>query len=337
MHVHTDGPLLAYTLPPGINPLRRCPPMVGVSWSAPYAVLEHHDDDHTREQGGLLRMIQRIHTGETLWLQEWPDHIKAGPWGSLMDMVTAGQTLVLRPLCDLYDASPDEVMRVVDDAGDDGLETVMPPSMSVECANAVGGMRPAERERVGWRFRAKVAAWALNDARITTHPISHALGYRDSVMRRMEPAGTPWTPESAPQAIDAVKRVEAFVRHVDVAAKVALDTPQPVTLDLSMGKVVFENVRVSPSIRGLRITLPTGGWRFYREAKLTTGGKITMGDGTRPLATKRIPMDIFYQLGLDMYIWTKWCSRHGFNVGRHDLTRHLDTWLRLVGISRQIP
>lgn len=328
IYLHADGPLLAYTLPPGVPGSIDTPEVPGVAWSAVYGVIEHFDDDHTRNHGPLMRLIQRIRNGEPLMLQEWPSALRATPWGDLLRFPGIDQVMVLRPLCDLYSASPAEMMTSIGEAARYG-EQIVPPSLSLEYAVVMDGRDPRPVDKVGWRSRARAFAWAMGDARIATHPVAHAMGYTGTTMQRLEAHGPPWTPESMPQHIDAVNAVRAFIRHCEVAAKLALDTPQPITLTLVPGDLSFEHVRISGSIRGLRVSLPTGGVLFYRDATLdrSTGKIIYKG---RPMASRRIPLDVAHNIALDVYRSTMWGIHFAHGAEPHPVAGAFSKWAEEV-------
>jgi hypothetical protein len=298
--IHVDQGHLAFSVAGDHSPGCDTFILEGMDWRIPYAVLTLLDLE--TQSGPYLRLLQRIREGQTVWLQEWPSHpaygLQVSPWAFLLDECGTGQVGVLDALCRLYDANVAEIIEIVAQDADAG--DCVPATMQLEFDTGARGLTPIDRaEDIGWRFRANVLGWALKNYHVGTHPVSHAMGYRESVMRRMEPAGVPWTPESPPQHIDALQAVRFFVDHVDVAVRCALDTPQPVTLDLSMGKLTFENVRITKAVRGLRVTLPTGGALFYREASLLPGsGEVMLK--SRKVPRRRIPMDIAYQLAADV-------------------------------------
>lgn len=324
IYLHADGRLLAYTLRPGVPAPQRTHEVPGVAWSQPYAVLEHFDDELTRDHGPTLRVIQRISSGEDVMLQEWPSALRATPWADLLDLAGVDQVMVLRPLCDLYGASPDEVMSALAQADRYG-QRIIPESLSLEYAIVNAGVAPRPLHKIGWRSRARTFAWALGHAGIATHPVAHAMGYTGTTMQRMEAHGPPWTPESPPQDIDAVNKVKAFIRHCEVAAKLALDTPQPITLELTPGELVFEHVRISDSIKGLRVSLPTGGCVFYRDATLDRSTGKVMIHG-RPAASRRIPMDVAYTFAQDVYRATIWSIHFAGEAERHPVAHGCSEW-----------
>lgn len=250
-----------------------------------------------------MRCLQRIAIGEPVWLQEWDDFGEHA--ADVLRHVGVEQFHVLRPLCDLYDASPAEVMRAITE-----YDLAADVSTRRLFDNVRQGAEPRNQDSVGWRYRARTSAWLLGHAPLIDYPVAQTLGYRGSVVERMEgrPAGD--VPERFDGAyIDAKKAVESFVQHTVIAAKMALDTPQPVTVTTNRGEAVFQNVRVSPSIRGLRVDLPTGGRLFYREASLRPGNGDLIHKG-RPLARRRIAHDILRQTALDVAVMSEWHVRN---------------------------
>lgn len=326
IYLHADGPLLAYTLPTGVPAPQRTREVPGVAWSQPYAVLEHFDDDHTRCHGPMLRVIQRISSGEDVMLQEWSSALRATPWGDLLDLTGVDQVMVLRPLCDLYGASPDELMHAFAQQDRYG-QRIIPESLSLEYAIVNAGREPRPADKIGWRSRARSFSWALGHPEVSSHPIAHAMGYTGTTMQRMEAHGVPWTPESPPQHIDAVNRVKAFIRHCEVAVKLALDTPQPITLDMAPGRLAFEHVRISDSIKGLRVSLPTGGNLFYRDATLDRSTGKVMFNG-RPMASRRIPMEVAYTFAQDVYRATMWSMYFAQDADQHPVSHGFAEWCR---------
>lgn len=315
MFIHTQGSLLAYTVASS-GPLQHdieghiTPP-----WSVGYDVTDLSDP----AAAGVSIVQRRIAQDEPIWLQEWDDFGEHS--AEVLRGVGTDQFHVLRPVCDLYDASPAETMRAITEYN---LEADASTRRLFDVVR--NGTQVRSTDSVGWKYRARVSAWLLDQPVLMEYPVAQSLGYSGSVVQRMEARTDGDVPERFDAAyVDAQRAVRSFIEHCQIAAKLALDTPQPVTVTTERGQLVFQNVRVSPSIRGLRVDLPTGGRLFYREASLRPGNGDLIHKG-RPLARRRIAHDILRQSAFDVALMSEWHLR----TDRPELEMHkaFVTWVK---------
>jgi hypothetical protein len=127
---------------------------------------------------------------------------------------------------------------------------------------------------VAWTF-----AWLMNTSHLKGMHILQALGYDFDEAMHMDAHGIESAGWQGPGNATILAQVhgEMFTENVYLASKIALDSAQPVTIDVGPVKdgenrpahrITFENVRLTPQVAGLRITLPTGGIVFLRDMGL---------------------------------------------------------------------
>ena len=134
--------------------------------------------------------------------------------------------------------------------------------------------------------------------------------------------------EATPTAaqLKAETAFKSFVEHVHIAATCALDSPQEVTVgDASASNLIkFRNSRLSPTLRGLVISLPSGGVLFFRDAKydLSTGS-IVYGRNTR-ISKKTLARKIIMRYAEDL-AWMLH-SEEILGLPRSEITRSWLEW-----------
>lgn len=302
-----------FQLPPGLT-------HSSATWS---------DSSDAADHKVAMRVLRRLHAGENLVVSYAREDGRDGPWFDFLSTSTDnGKWSELNAIQDTYGCNSVEAIALMISQHD---YMGAPGGWSHDLMDRLthcGVPFPGPVDGIGWRWRATVASWALHQHGLTTHPVSHAMGYRDSVVARMEPFGMAFTPETPPQAIDALQAMRFFVDHVEVAAKVALDTPQTTTLHLKpkgLEPITFQNVRMSRDVRGLLVTLPTGGMRFYRDAMLAPGsGRIIHGG--RDMPRRRIPFDLLVTMSHDMTL-RKIARRENIDKGPCEVLDSFDSWL----------
>ena len=304
---HIDGQLAHFSDAPGHPPIDTTPcGRFQLPGALTHSSAMWTDSNEAAEHRVVMRVLRRLIAGEELVVSHYLGDGGAGvisPWFDLLRVSTdTGNWTELNTIQDAYSCNSVEALALlVSQHNYMGTPGCRSHDLTDRLSHAERPY-PDPIRGIGWRFRAKVASWALAQHALTSNPVSHAMGYRDSVVARMEPTGAPFTPETPPQDIDALRAMRFFVDHVEVAAKVALDTPQETTLDLKpkgLGPITFQNVRMSREVRGLLVELPTGGMRFYREVMLAPGsGKIVHGG--RDLPRRRIPFDLLTTMAHDM-------------------------------------
>lgn len=305
IYIHIDGRLMFATDAPGQPPIDMIP-YEGFQPPHPltYSSMWYSDSDEAYEHRAFIRVLRRISAGEPV-MMTMPLHNMHSPWAdTLRGLLGTAQGFNMRWMVNTYGCSFTEAMRMLETCQDYMSDPRWPSLFAASVIDSDDLNPPHPTEGITWQFRAKVAGWALAQHGCSSHPVSHAMGYRDSVVQRMEPSGVPHTPEAPPQDIDALQATRFFVDHVEVACKVALDTPQGTTLHLKptgLEPIRFANVRMSRDVRGLRIILPTGGLLFYRDATLSPGNGSIIYNG-RAMPRRKIPFDIMTTMAHDLAI-----------------------------------
>lgn len=109
---------------------------------------------------------------------------------------------------------------------------------------------------------------------------------------------------------EAREAFDAFAEHVFIAATCALDSPQLVTVGdaYASNLIRFRNTRLSPGLRGLLISLPTGGVHFLRDARYDLSfGAIrirqgSLGDASARIGKKALALRILRDCAMD-FAW----------------------------------
>lgn len=139
-----------------------------------------------------------------------------------------------------------------------------------------GGNPATFEDGLQWNDYAHVFAWLMGYSPLRDMHILQALGFDFDEAQRMDAEFIDWHSNGS-NTILCQARADQFIENVYLASKIALDSAQPVTIDVGptpQGKdrpsqrITFENVRLSPQVAGLRITLPTDGIVFLRDAGL---------------------------------------------------------------------
>lgn len=246
-----------------------------------------------------------------------------------------------------YDASPDEFMSMVEG----GRRVFQPQLTDMRMSHLLYMDEPTLRNPTMWNYglswvtRSQALSWMIQNPYASMHPVHQYFGYGFEAARHMDTSIVAW-PEldkylGAPALIDLQRTVRGFIDHVNIAAKCALDTPQPVTLDYGARDrhtITFENRRLSSSVRGLHITLPTGGLVFLRGAELVPGSGAILHKG-RAVPSRKIAMAIIEQTAFDLVVarvWRTRCGHIGRAFGLPEVT-HLDEYAGWVKMAARPP
>lgn len=189
---------------------------------------------------------------------------------------------------------------------------------------------------LNWYTKSCALSFIIKDSFSSMYPCLQLLGYGYDAARHMDSTIADWVelPNSA-GAIDAQQTVRSFVDHVNFAARCALDTPQPVTLGYGPSSsltATFENRRLSPSVRGLHITLMTGGAVFLRGAELVPGSDAILHKG-RAVPSRKIASAMIEQTALDLVaarIWNDRCAHiaRALNLGEPAGFAEFHAWIK---------
>lgn len=285
------------------DPVRQC---VWISGEGPTGRFEHHESANTPDWTcAFLRVPTFVEPRmDRVRARLANEHVVVQEWDDVRNPDIALTPGVLRQLADRIGCSISEAMDVSMWHDARGRE-VFSASEQLHCsverhANTIGTRDvPMHHKR-----RSLALAVAFGRDCAMSVPLSQILGYEGSTARRMEPSlpiDLPELPRSA-DVIDLESEVRAFVRHVDLAVRCALDSPQEITLDLASGfHLTFQNVRLSDSVRGLEVSMTTGGKLFYRDLSLVPGTTGVVFKN-RQLPQRKIPYEIISQIARDIFI-----------------------------------
>jgi hypothetical protein len=183
----------------------------------------------------------------------------------------------------------------------------------------------------GHMQKALTLAWLCNCKEVANFAWPQAMSYNAEQAKRLEP-DLEFNDSPSFMTHEWLKTQHAvgtFIAHVNVACSVALDTPQLLTLNINDHFLLeFKNVRIGPHIRGLRITLPTGGIVFYRDAQLIDGGRFTYLDqqGHKQVSSRKTVVNKILEQATRDLQWTYWYDWHGLLDGSRPIDA-LKSWM----------
>lgn len=292
MFVHREGPFnqMFYSAPEGV---KDSSPGVTTDWGVPTLLLHEAIPDAV-----AARFSKRIRQDYVI-VQEWSD---VGICGNI-NIATPG---VLRALCARLQCSPSEAVQIVrafDERADPYFTVPEERQFSL-----------ARREPDRWvghfamhhKRRCLALNLMLDDPLTMQVPVPQIMGYGIEVAKRLERSITFYQDFPRTGAyVDLDMTVRGFIRHVDTAVKVALDSPQAITLTLKNGIfLTFENRRYSASVRGLEVQSSTGGSMFYRDMSLVPGSSNVVWNN-RQVPHRKVAYEMIDRIARDIFVsWT---------------------------------
>lgn len=221
-----------------------------------------------------FELMRRVMNGEPLWFMHGGMDGPLCPNSIFKHRLKATQAKLLPLLCQTYDCDTVDAEGLVNA----GVDHTPPEQAFASVCSFVAQTSGNEFDApapLGWRRYAEAIAWLMDVSEAARIPHLQSLGFDFDKAQKMDAdACESWGTFIGTQF--AIQAGERLIENVNIAAKVALDSPQPVTIDVGPkddeGKtdftITFENVRLSPQVAGLRITMPTGGIVFLRDAYL---------------------------------------------------------------------
>lgn len=270
----------------------------------------HVEDFRTTKANNLARML--ANPTEPVWFMNlsmdaplWPNSIFKG-------RLAENQAKLLPLLCTTYDCSEVEAEELVAQGIDHTPPEQAYASVSAFLVAVVGNVCASRypASPLYWRYGSDTFAWLMGDIASRDVPHLQSLGFDFDTALRID-GGIAESWKTYAESLQAAMPLgEQLIENVNIAAKVALDSPQPVTIDVGPKDdagntsfvITFENVRLSPQVAGLRITLPTGGVVFLRDVGINTEtGDIVRRkhDTLRRVSNRHIARRIVEQLARD--------------------------------------
>lgn len=261
----------------------------GVDWPRPYFRVS------TDVTPRMDRVRSRL-ASEYVVVQDWRDVVNP-------DIALTPN--VLRQLCTRLQCSIPEAVEVISKNDESNRNSfTATEDLHASVFRHVASWTDTDRIDMHHKRRSLALAVAFDSPFAMSVPLSVALGYEGSTARRMEPtlpvdiAPLPVSAES----IDLESNVRAFIRHVDLGVRCALDSPQEIILSLKNDVYcIFNRKRMSPTVRGLEVQLSTGGSLFYRDVSLVPGTTDVVSNNRR-LPMRKVPYEIINQLAIDIYL-----------------------------------